>query len=191
MSPLHPAAGRFHDKDLVAISGPAVERHTDSVASDDASTDAKIHAALAQARDEEWKALWNAVDALAEETTFATWRGGDVIETSPIGDDGQAVWQMPYPVYSRSVEELRACIGRLGLVVPFDWMNWEGLRRYTEDSAALLSAPVADAVRMLTSILRSERFSDGSIEGALESGLLQTAVARLRRWYEEERWLAY
>jgi hypothetical protein len=44
---------------------------------------------------------------------------------------------------------------------------------------------------MLTSILRSERFSDGSIEGALESGLLQTAVARLRRWYEEERWLAY
>ena len=125
-------------------------------------------------------------EALAVETTFATWSGGDVIGPSPVGDDGQAVWQMPYPVYSRSVEEVRGCLGRLGLVVPFDWMSWEGLHRYREDPAALLSAPVGDAVRMLTAIQRSERFTDGSIEGALDSGLFQTALARLRRWYEKD-----
>jgi hypothetical protein len=39
---------------------------------------------------------------------------------------------------------------------------------------------------MLVAVQRSERFVDGSIEGALESGLIQTALARLLRWYTEE-----
>ena len=42
-------------------------------------------------------------------------------------------------------------------------------------------APVEDAVRMATAVLRSERFSDGSIEGALRDGTLQAAVRRVLR----------
>ena len=53
---------------------------------------------------------------------------------------------------------------------PFDWMNWEGVLRYRENPAALATAPVGDAVRLLTAIQRAERFGDGNIEGALESG---------------------
>ncbi|HEU4916987.1 MAG TPA: DUF6508 domain-containing protein [Acidimicrobiia bacterium] len=60
-------------------------------------------------------------------------------------------------------------------------MNWEGLGRYTADPAALATAPVTDAVRTLTAIQRAERFGHGNIEGALKSGLMQTALARLRR----------
>ena len=148
--------------------------YREPVATDDASTDASILAALDQARDEDWQALWDAVDALTPETSFATWSGGS---------DGQ----LPYPMYTQPVEELRERIGRLGIVVPFDWMKWDGVRRYKDDPAALQSAPVADAVRLVIAILRSERFTDGSIEGALQSGLMQTALARLRRWHEEDR----
>ncbi len=66
-------------------------------------------------------------------------------------------------------------------------MNWEGLGRYTADPAALATAPVTDAVRTLTAIQRAERFGHGNIEGALKSGLMQTALARLRRWDENKR----
>lgn len=41
------------------------------------------------------------------------------------------------------------------------------------------------AVRLLTAIRRAERFGDRNIEGALQSGLMQAALARLRRWYDE------
>jgi hypothetical protein len=58
------------------------------------------------------------------------------------------------------------------------------VRRYQADPDALADAPVTDAVRLLTAIQRAERFSDGAIEGALERGVMQAALARLRRWYD-------
>ena len=107
----------------------------------------------------DWRALWEAVDSLPVEGPFATWSGGS---------DGQ----LPYPVYPRPVEELRERIGELGIVVAFDWMDWDGVRRYKDDPASLQAAPVTDAVRLLIAILRSERFTDGSIEGALHSAVI-------------------
>jgi hypothetical protein len=47
-------------------------------------------------------------------------------------------------------------------------MNWKGVLRYRDYPAALATAPVGDAVRLLTAIQRAERFGDGNIEGALE-----------------------
>jgi Family of unknown function (DUF6508) len=93
---------------------------------------------------------------------------------------------MPYPEYARSVERVRERLGALGLIVPFDWMNWDGVLLYQENPAALTTAPVGDAVRLLTAVHRAERFGDGNIEGALQSGLMQAALARLRRWYDQQ-----
>jgi hypothetical protein len=155
--------------------------------SDAVSVEAEIAAALARARDEDWKALWEAVDVLAGETTFATWSGGNIVGTTTVDGEERPVRQMPYPVYSKAVEEVRQRLGALGLMIPFDWMNWEGVDRYLENPSDLATAPVADSVRLLTAIQRAERFGDGNIEGALESGLMQSALARLRRWYQENR----
>jgi hypothetical protein len=44
---------------------------------------------------------------------------------------------------------VRECIGALGLIVPFDWMSWDGVRFFHEDPPALATAPVGDAVRLL------------------------------------------
>ncbi len=156
------------------------------MADDDDAVDAQIGAALERAGEQDWNALWAAMDALASETTFATWVGG-VVETTIVNGKERPVHQVPYPVYSESVERLRHVLGRLGMFVPFDWMHWDGLRRYRDDPASLSTAPVSDAVRLLTAIQRSERFSDGNIEGALNAGVMQAAVERLRRWHNDER----
>lgn len=154
---------------------------------DHAAVDAQILAALERAGEHEWNALWDAVDALRQETTFATWVGGEAIRTDIVDGEARPVHQVPYPVYTESVERLREAVGRLGLFVPFDWMNWDGLRGYRDDPRTLATAPVGDAVRLITAIQRSERFGDGNIEGALEAGILQAAVERLRRWHAIER----
>jgi hypothetical protein len=154
---------------------------------DEATTDVAIAAALATGRDEDWLVLWEAVDALAEETTFATWAGGDVVQTTIVDGEERHVFRMPYPRYAEQVSRVEAQLGALGLFVPFDWPGWDGVRRYRADPAALADAPVGDAVRLLTAIHRSKRFCDGSIDGALRSGLMQAALTRLRDWYDHER----
>lgn len=147
--------------------------------------DAQIDAILARADDKAWAALWEAFETLGGETTFATWAGGNVVAATNVNGENRPVHAMPYPVYADSVERVRDALGRLGLFVPFDWTHWEGLVRYRDDPASLATAPVADAVRTLTAIQRSERFSEGSIQGALERGVLQAAVTRLRRWHAD------
>lgn len=149
--------------------------------------EAQIAAALARGDDADWVALWDAVDDLAEETTFARWAGGEVIRTTIVDGEERPVLQMPYPVYADSVQRVRRQLTALQLTVVFDWPRWEGARRYREDRAALADAPVGDALRLLTAIQRSERFGDGNIEGALTNGVMQAALARLRHWYDTER----
>ncbi|MEU7894843.1 DUF6508 domain-containing protein [Nonomuraea sp. NPDC049152] len=67
---------------------------------------------------------------------------------------------------------------QLGVVVGFDWPLWR--RTTTVDVAG---APVSDAVRLATSIVRAERFGGP----APDLDMLKPILDRLRRWYETER----
>jgi hypothetical protein len=68
----------------------------------------------------------------------------------------------------------------LGFVHDFEWMQWlatpEG-RDLAARPEAVATASADDLGKLLTAIIRSERFGDGQIEGAFESGLL-LAIAR-------------
>ena len=76
-----------------------------------------------------------------------------------------------------------AAVSSGGWVRPFDWMAWlqtpDG-RRFHHDPATVGAANAADLSRLLTAIVRSDRFSEGSIAGAFESGLV-LAIARRAR----------
>jgi hypothetical protein len=67
------------------------------------------------------------------------------------------------------------------VVVGFDWMTW----LQTEEGAALRDRPEAlasaspdELAKLLTAIIRSDRFVEGSIVGAFESGLLVRIARR-------------
>ncbi|MFD1932011.1 MULTISPECIES: DUF6508 domain-containing protein [Nonomuraea] len=66
----------------------------------------------------------------------------------------------------------------LGVVVAFDWPLW---RRTTTVEVA--EAPVSDAVRLATSIVRAERFGGP----APDLDELRPILDRLRRWHETGR----
>ena len=143
------------------------------------SEEAAIAVALAAVSADQWDELWVAVDAVTAEESHATWAGGHVVDTTIVDGVERPVIQMAYPMYSAPIERLLELIGELGLVVPFDWMSWDGLDRYRAGER-LADAPVADAVRMITAIVRSERFCDGAIESAWRDGTFPAALARLR-----------
>ena len=140
-------------------------------------TDAEIVERLLDAPPESWDALWRAADDVAQLREPARWEGGQTVD---------GVTHMPYPVYEPAVDRLLAALGSVtGGIVVFGWMDWDGVARYRTPDA-VRDAPIADIPRLITAIIRSERFSEGSIEGAVTSGLVAAIVERLRRWRESE-----
>ena len=105
---------------------------------------------------------------------LAKWQGGK--------PDADGVIQIPFPEYHPAVDELVTALYQAHAVADFDWMHWAGTLRH-QDASAVRRASVADAVRLVTTLVRGERFSDGTIASALEDGRFLAAVQRiLEEW---------
>lgn len=146
-------------------------------------TDEAIDARLMAVADDGWDNLWAAVHRVDEETDHATWGGGEVVDTIVVDGVEQPVIQMHYVVYSDAVNELVQYLYRLGLIVPFNWGAWDGSRRYWA-GYGMAEAPVADAVRLITAIVRADRFYDGTIGVSIDDGTLPAALDRIRSWHD-------
>ena len=100
---------------------------------------------------------------------FGHWDGG---ETQP---DGSIT--MPYYVFSDQARELIAALPVMpGFAWP-EWMKSEEAQMLVADHARIAEASADQLVKLTTAIVRSDRFTEGSILGAFESGLL-VAIAR-------------
>jgi uncharacterized protein DUF6508 len=92
------------------------------------------------------------------------------------------VHRMPYFTFGPTAEAFTSAVARGGwMVMGFDWMTWLG----TEEGEALRDRPEAlaaasadDLSRLITAIVRSDRFVEGSKVGAFESGLLARIAQR-------------
>jgi hypothetical protein len=131
-------------------------------------------AALVMALDRKQADAWRALVELDED-----------FRRRPHADD-DCVWperpgQMPYPDYSSRVQASWTLLEAVGAVTPsYAWMR---RRPPALDPGGRLS--VADAVRLATTIIRSERFGDGNIGAAVDAGILQAVIAALAAWYRD------
>jgi hypothetical protein len=145
-----------------------------------------IETALRAAPAELWDQLFEATHAFLAESEHSTWAGGDQIDTTVVDGEERPVFEMPYVLYSDTVRRIISLLDWIGVVHPFDWPHWEQADRYRGGSA-LRSAPVGDAARMATVIVRSDRFCEGSIAAAIDDGTLAAVLDRLLRWYDSQR----
>jgi len=93
---------------------------------------------------------------------------------------------MPWYRFSPAADAFLRDAG--GLMEPFDWPAWlgtpEGAR--LRDPAAVAGASEVDLSRLLTAIVRSDRFTEGSLAGAYDSGLLIAILRRAKQLSEME-----
>jgi hypothetical protein len=99
---------------------------------------------------------------------------------APPRGDGSATdpLVLSYPVYDDGVQQLIEALQAVNAQPVFDWMAWDGSRRYP-GGEGLAQAPVADAMRLVTVIVRGERFCDGTIAKAIENGSLLACSERI------------
>lgn len=147
-------------------------------------TDAEIEAVLRAAPRERWADLAAAVRAVEAEPAerHVRWAGGEQVGTTMVDGVDRPVVQLPYPVYSDAAERLRAALGGVGAIVVFAWPGWDGAERY-KTAADVATAPAADVARLVTSLVRGERFAEGTLADALSDGRLLAAARRLLAWH--------
>jgi hypothetical protein len=128
-----------------------------------------------------------ALPAMLKSGSAAAWRElaelDEDFRARPHADD-DCVWpsvgdgRTPYPVYGARVEAACRLLGELGAVTPAYHWNRRRPPALRDDG----TVSVADAVRLATTIVRSERFGDGRIGAAVNQGVLQAVVAALAAW---------
>ncbi len=95
----------------------------------------------------------------------------------PSRRQSNGVYTMPWFEFSAAALEFLAA-GRLD--PSFNWPEWmeseEGRR--LADPAGVGEATAAQLVKLWTALIRSDRFTEGSLEGAYESGLLRAFIRR-------------
>ena len=87
---------------------------------------------------------------------------------------------MPYFEYSEAVLAFIREMYELEWVHSLDWMAWAGTaegQRLSSAPEAIATASEADLAKVLTTILRSDRFNEGALASAIEGGFV-VAVAR-------------
>ncbi|MEV0601248.1 DUF6508 domain-containing protein [Streptomyces sp. NPDC050315] len=135
--------------------------------------DQRLIAALDRGNAAAWRELADAFDALTEEDRNVAWGGGQ--------EDARGVIQWPYPRYSKALLHAVNALRGVALTTEYRW-SANPLPQLSPDGRL---SP-ADAVRAAMALVLGERISEGMIDEALRSGLLDAAVESLRTWYEAE-----
>ena len=111
--------------------------------------------------------------ALVKQMTEVKWGGGDVVGKT---DDGKDITQFPYPVYPNGLYE--------GLydIIEMDHNYIENRKKLSRplDYGTLTKEELSTA---LTSLVRTERFCDGTIAAAIENGSLLKILERIKEVY--------
>ena len=90
---------------------------------------------------------------------------------------------MPYVELGVDGDRFLRDVAGLGFIVPFDWKAWlsgPAGAAYREDRSRIAEAPPDDLTRLVTAIVRGDRFTEGELLDAFETGLLASIARRAR-----------
>lgn len=103
-------------------------------------------------------------------------------------EDG--VLQIGYWLPSEDVARWQTALYEHHIVLPFDWAEsrWmRQMRRYSEDPGQLKRARLQTIRKVLTTLVRAERFCEGSLARTFQQGVPQAATRRLAALSAEDQ----
>lgn len=142
-------------------------------------TDPEVEACLAAATEDQWSAMRAALSEIMALDAPGEWCGGNV--TAPT-EDGNEIIEMPFISYAAPVRLYEQLWYDMDLVVPNLGIAKDALERLEW----MDHASIADVVRFGSAILRGDRFSEGLLGYAIESGAIAAVVEKLQEWRENQ-----
>ncbi|HJM04704.1 MAG TPA: DUF6508 domain-containing protein [Candidatus Saccharimonadaceae bacterium] len=140
--------------------------------------------ALAKLTDADWQELAELNQKIQNHKgAWGETKGGEQVPSRT--DPSRIVTVMPYIENNELINEFIQTIHDKGLILEgFDWKNWHVGKLWMEDDREskyeLLNDKVF-TVKLITALVRQDRFAEGSIKRWFELGVIQKVLGRLLR----------
>ncbi|MEA5032131.1 MAG: DUF6508 domain-containing protein [Sphaerochaeta sp.] len=129
-----------------------------------------LSAHLAEISQDQWKKLFDLIPEIENTTYF-----GEV--TCKDGIIYPSTW-------AEIVNRFHEYVYEIGLVVDFDWPHWdEGKQILSIEDPDLFKYPAVTLCKLLTAIVRSERFVEGNLIAYFEDGTILKILRALEKHY--------
>ena len=113
----------------------------------------------------DWKSLLDLIPEIERTHDFGEMKGGEKNE--------EGIIIMPYWVESSIVSRFHQLVYDLPIVINFDWGSWnEGRKIVNDKNFNFDSIDILTKCKIITAIVRNDRFCDGALVSAFESGLI-------------------
>lgn len=121
----------------------------------------------------EWQKLFDLNERIMKSKSFGEIVGGEKIEEN--------VSTFPYWKWSDITTEFNKTIHDMQLIVSFDWPDWEeGIQLLKDRKQTYQDLDEITLCKLLTVIVRADRFSDGTLVRAMKDGTISKIVSALK-----------
>ena len=113
----------------------------------------------------DWNPLLELIPEIEKTSKFGELRGGEEVE--------KGVFQLPYYVQNDIVSNFTEIVYEMPIAINFDWGSWyEGREMLKEKDFDFDSVDIPTKCKLITAIIRSDRFCDGVLVDAFNSGIM-------------------
>jgi hypothetical protein len=114
---------------------------------------------------EDWQPLLALIPEIERTSKFGEWLGFNA--------DKEGVIQLPYCVPASIVNQFLEIVYAMPIVIDFSWGNWdEGRKIASDDNFDFNTIDLVTKCKLITAIARNDRFCEGALVSAFESGLI-------------------
>ncbi|MEX1269607.1 MAG: DUF6508 domain-containing protein [Balneolaceae bacterium] len=131
----------------------------------------------------DWDSFFGLIGEAERTGSFGELKGGRTEDGSEMKEHG---WK-PAPV----VEQFQQMVYRLGLLVHFDWMQWDEGKSILDEKAGATDYHSLDAFtlcKLITVMVRGDRFHDGFLVGCFQNGIAVQIMQALKSKAEQGEW---
>jgi len=122
----------------------------------------------------DWNRLFVLIGHIEKSSSFGEITGG--------GKDQNGVFLMPHIISSKLVDDFCDLCYEIGIIINFNWMQWEDGRDLIKNPKSDLSNLSTETLcKLITLIIREDRFSDGSLVSYFENGIILKILYQLRQ----------
>lgn len=112
-----------------------------------------------------WKPLLNLIPKIENTWNFDDWEKGEKNE--------EGVIQFPYFIPADVVSRFLKIVYSIPIIIAFDWGVWnEGRKIANAPNFNFDNADLVTKCKLITALVRNDRFCDGALASAFESGLI-------------------
>ena len=114
---------------------------------------------------QDWQPLIELIPKIKNTSKFGEWAGGE--------EDEKGIIRVPYCIESPIVSQFLEIVYSLPIIISFNWGAWdEGREMARNDDFDFDTIDLPTKCKLITAIVRNDRFCDGALVSTFESGLM-------------------